>query len=407
MSIKFILSTLFLILKIWFIFRSSEDPVFQGNVWTPQSLYDYVNKTYLNLKNPRWYHNINHMIVDPENYLQFGELEEAYQYMKLLYEKYNISSHVFFISSMKKKFKTDEEIASFVSKLAYLLYKNYEIYDEYNTLTAVFFIKDRKMRIRTSKSLRENWTDYDCLNILNRRKNDLINNNFQQVVNGLIKDIYNTFTTNYETKEINLGNYSVLIKIIIIVIKSLILFGVFYIERTTPHEKKVKAFLDKLKQRENPKEIFPQSCIICLEDFLEEKVSQFQNSENIEKDEISILECGHKFHRKCIVDWLKKKENCPMCRMKFDIKGNSSNNNKGSSSFGNNTNINFRNILNEILRIQSDINKLNLRQIYRIRDAYSTSSSQSNSYTSKSARFTHSKSYSSCKRCSGGATSGW
>jgi hypothetical protein len=26
------------------------------------------------------------------------------------------------------------------------------------------------------------------------------------------------------------------------------------------------------------------------------------------------LDCGHKFHENCLVDWLDKKSNCPICR---------------------------------------------------------------------------------------------
>ena len=66
---------------------------------------------------------------------------------------------------MKSKFKLDEEIVEFVSKLPYSIYKNYQQYDEKMSLTAVFFIKDWKMKIKISSALRENLTDYDCLNI--------------------------------------------------------------------------------------------------------------------------------------------------------------------------------------------------------------------------------------------------
>ena len=32
---------------------------------------------------------------------------------------------------------------------------------------------------------------------------------------------------------------------------------------------------------------------------------------------LSILNCNHYFHKKCISTWLKKKKNCPCCRTKF------------------------------------------------------------------------------------------
>ena len=369
MNNKFVFLLMLFLSQFIFIFSSSEDPVIGGQKWTPESLYQYVSNTFLNPNNPSLPKNIEHMIVDPENYLQYADLRDADQYMNLLYGEYNISTHIFFISEMKSKFKLDEEIAEFVSKLSYNLYKNYVIYDEKMTLTAVFFIKDRKMRIRTSKNLREILTDYDCLNILNRRKSDLRENNFQEVANGLIKDIYYTYKRKLQYKDSD-NEYD--------------------------------------KKRANPKEIFSESCIICLGDFLSnEKIKEIElsgNKENLEKEEISTLECGHKFHRKCIADWLKKEPNCPFCRMKFDIKGDDNTTNN-KQNIGNNININFNTILTEILRIQSDINMLNDREIRRIRNVYIPSSNTS--YSSKGDYTSHNKSYSSYNKDSGGATSGW
>lgn len=409
MSDRFVYFIILILSQLIFIFSSSEDPIINGQKWTPDSLYKHVSNTHLNPNNPRLPKNIEHMIVDPENYLQYADLRDAYEYMDLLYKNYNISTHIFFISEMQSKFKLDEEIAEFVSKLSYYLYKNYVIYDEKMTLTAVFFIKDRKMRIRTSKNLREILTDYDCLNILNRRKNDLRNNNFQEVANGLIKDIYNSYKRKLEYKDSDdheYDNFLVLGTILFIIVIAVIC-SLVNKEKTSKQEDKVKVFLDKLKKRTNPKEIFSESCIICLGDFLSnEKIKEIElsrNKEILEKEEISTLECGHKFHRKCIADWLKKEPNCPFCRMKFDIKGDNNANSKQNS--GNNININFNTILTEILRIQSDINMLNQREINRIRNVYDPNPNPS--YSSKGDNTSHNKSYSSYNKGSGGATSGW
>ena len=402
MSNKFFYFAILFLSLIILTYTSSEDPVLDPKIWTPESLYNHVSNTFLHPKNPRLHQNIRHMIVDPEEYLKYADLKEAKQYMEYLYQQYKISSHIFFISHMKSKFKLDEEIAEFVSKLSYSIYKNYEEYDEKMTLTAVFFIKDRKMRIKTSSALRENLTDYDCLNILNRRKNDLRNNNYQEVVNGLMKDILDTYKYNIENQSLGLGANDIIIYTILIIIVISVLFFILNQEKPSKQEDKVKAFLDKLKHKENKKEIFTESCIICLEDFPpNETIKGFENSgdkENLKKEETSILECGHKFHRKCIEDWLKKQANCPICRMQFNIKGNDTNNKQSS---GGNINFNFNSILSEILRIQSDINMLNQREINRIRNVYYPSRGSRGSTTS------HNKSYSSFNKSSGGATSGW
>lgn len=47
-------------------------------------------------------------------------------------------------------------------------------------------------------------------------------------------------------------------------------------------------------------------CCICLDKFDE-------NHKSI------VLECNHRFHKECILNWLKKELNCPLCRKKFEL----------------------------------------------------------------------------------------
>ena len=357
--------------------------------------------------------------------------------MYTLYEKHKVSIHLFFISLMDEKYKTDEAFAAFVDRLSYLIYNNHDNYNENKTLTAVFFIKDRKMRIRTTKALREIISDDDALNILNKRKKDLKIFNYEEVVNGLMRDIFKTYNKNLE----NPNGSSILFISILFIIGMTVLIYLSNREQPSVQEDKVKVFLDKCKKRANPKEIFTESCIICLEDFKSkeelETLEHSGNKEYFEKVETSTMECGHKFHRKCISDWLKKEENCPMCRMKFDIKSNDINNNRKNDLIGN---IDFGQILEGILRVQREYNLLNRREISRIERIYNPqynynnnnhqqynnyqhnynnnqynnnyqyqSQSNINSETTKETKTKSSpkKSYKSHNKGSGGATAGW
>ena len=45
-----------------------------------------------------------------------------------------------------------------------------------------------------------------------------------------------------------------------------------------------------------------KECTICLEDFNE-------------NEKIYGLKCNHYYHKKCIDDWLKKHQTCPLCRL--------------------------------------------------------------------------------------------
>ena len=58
----------------------------------------------------------------------------------------------------------------------------------------------------------------------------------------------------------------------------------------------------KIKNRKiKDNELLLTECSICLDNY---KID----------DKISILSCEHFFHKKCLDQWLIKKEECPLCR---------------------------------------------------------------------------------------------
>ena len=63
--------------------------------------------------------------------------------------------------------------------------------------------------------------------------------------------------------------------------------------------------LNKLNRAEDIKKYELPNCCICL-------------SEIAKGQETVLLPCGHMFHWKCCLNWLKKNNTCPMCR--FEIK---------------------------------------------------------------------------------------
>lgn len=54
-----------------------------------------------------------------------------------------------------------------------------------------------------------------------------------------------------------------------------------------------------------------QFCSICLNDFNEKNN---QDNQDNKLNLICMLNCGHYFHKTCIIKWLVNKKNCPICR---------------------------------------------------------------------------------------------
>lgn len=63
--------------------------------------------------------------------------------------------------------------------------------------------------------------------------------------------------------------------------------------------KKVKKIILRKKAAPAPAKPVVETCSICMDGC---------------KGKTCSLECGHKFHTKCIFTWFKKNNNCPLCR---------------------------------------------------------------------------------------------
>ena len=153
------------------------------NTWTPELLYEYSKWNSLNL---------NHMIIDPENYLDYSDLSLVERKMSLLLSKFNIRTFIILISHFERNGNNDinSEIQKFVSYFNYMIKKEYPHFNDSMSLTTVFVLKERKMRMRTGSIIRKTITDGDAKDILDARKYDLRRENYFNVINGLVDDIY-------------------------------------------------------------------------------------------------------------------------------------------------------------------------------------------------------------------------
>jgi hypothetical protein len=55
----------------------------------------------------------------------------------------------------------------------------------------------------------------------------------------------------------------------------------------------------------------PGMCTICLCNIEPVTIKEEEKEE--------VLVCHHTFHKECIVEWLKIKHNCPVCRAKIEV----------------------------------------------------------------------------------------
>lgn len=382
------------------IFSSTVYP----SIWTAEELAQYTQDKYLNPNNPNYNKNIKYMIVDPENYVKNKDLSKAISYLKDLSKKYKISTHVFLISQIRDKFKMEESYAAFASTLSFFIYKNNKKYDEQNTITALFCLQDRKMRIRTSRELRKVISDDDASEILDSLKSYLRQQDYVGTLNNFAKKLLLKYEQNLTMMD-NTMNYALIFTVILLV-GAAFYFIILSKPEKDSNEDKIESFLDKLKNKKNPKEIFAESCAICLNDFKSEseikELEKLENKTLFANEDISVLNCGHKFHRKCIADWLKKEENCPLCRTKCDIKNTNANANRSKINYT--SNIDFAGILLDILRIQASLNNINQSSLNRIRSHYIPNNfGNNNSHSDNSEK----KNESAFNKDTGGKTAGW
>ena len=202
------------------------------------------------------------------------------------------------------------------------------------SVVAFFSIETKRVRIRTGEKTKDKITDDECEQIINDLGPILIKKNYYKVWLTFIEKI--DYYINKETKTSILG-YIILgiLGIILLAIHLLVLVyviaGIYYLfkcikdsikecmkecikkKNSLPYEydlslKKIVIFL---KSQKTNKRIFTDNCIICLKKFEDQNnelvdinIEEFSNSGKLieqDKNDISVLNCGHQFHIKCII----------------------------------------------------------------------------------------------------------
>lgn len=324
----------------------------------------------------------NYFIYDPHNYLSSNTFFS--NEIASFCSKHKIHLYVIFLSAINYS-KDIKDIETFTSITAESLSKHLNIQEE-NTIYVIFSINQRKMRIRTGREVRRYLYDSQCLEIIEELKPYLRKQLYDKVASRLINLLSNHYNNPMYSPNRNqieditdyLKDYSLFV---ILLLLFFIMWPITFCCSARDNRKrkeKIKTILDKVKAN---KEIEVDECIICLE-----KLNANQTDDNTTQT----LECGHKYHKECIVNWLSKNAFCPLCKDKFDKKNELSKNSNDSDDVNyDSRNTNTHNIIEDCILTNMIFNFQNSR-----RNQTNTHSHYNNDYSSSGGG-------------SGGATGSW
>ena len=315
----------------------------------------------------------NYKIIDPDEYLKKDDIIALEKQLKEIYNAHNVITIIVIARNIDLTNKKGEkiDISNYTEIIFDEIYEKKIVKKDASVVLAIVSIEGKIMTMRAKGTVSFTITQQDCYNILN-----IINNyysygeySYGTVELGKLINYYLVNTSFFSrNKRFFLMIFILILSFIFCYILALIAQRIREkrnLRLTMSDEEKllkIRAFLKKCKAN---KKILSDNCIICLEPFdnctsvnhsliVEENnnikennndnlinnenkdkdaiVIEMQNmsKENIENDnnnksnmtdnQISTLPCGHRYHVKCITEWmLKKKSICPMCREKMDV----------------------------------------------------------------------------------------
>ena len=317
----------------------------------------------------------NYKIIDPDEYLKKDDIIALEKQLKEIYNAHKVITIIVIARNIDLTNKKGEkiDISNYTEIIFDEIYEKKIVKKDASVVLAIVSIEGKIMTMRAKGTVSFTITQQDCYNILN-----IINNyysygeySYGTVELGKLINYYLVNTSFFSR------NKRFFLMIIILILSFIFCYILALIAQRIREKRnlrltmsdeekllKIRAFLKKCKAN---KKILSDNCIICLEPFdnctsvnhsliVEENNNKKENNndnlinnenkdkdkdaiviemqnmskENIENDnnnksnmtdnQISTLPCGHRYHVKCITEWmLKKKSICPMCREKMDV----------------------------------------------------------------------------------------
>ena len=321
----------------------------------------------------------NYKIIDPDDYLKKEDEEALEKQLKEIYAGHNVVTIIVVVRNLDLTDNNQKkiDISNYTEIVLDEIYSKKIVKKESSIVLALVSIEGKIMTMKAYGQVGYTITQQDCYNILN-----IINNYYSYgeysygtvELSKLIKYyLVNTsfFSRNKRFFIMLIILFSSFVFCYILAIVAQKIREKRNLRLTMSDEQKLIKIRDFLKRCKADKEILSDNCIICLEPFdnckslnhssikepnnennennkdiinnregliLEENedkkdkesisiemqnMSQEEGANNISNlsdNQISTLPCGHKYHTKCITEWmLRKKSICPMCREKMDV----------------------------------------------------------------------------------------
>ena len=368
---------IFIFLLFFFVFTENKKPISFF-----QHLKEYSTSDIINLievcKTKKY------KIIDPDDYIKKDDEINLEKQLKEIYKNHHVISIIVVAGSIDFKNGNEKnlDITNYTQIIIDEIYEKKIVNKGSSVIVAVISIEDKIMTMKAEGPVSYTITQQDCFSILNIINNYFSYGEYSYgtVELGMIINYYLVNTSFFSRNK----RFFVMILLLIFSFCFCYFLAMIAqkirerrnLRLTMSDEEKLLKIREFLKKTKANRKILSDNCIICLEPFenctsvnhsLLEEDNNNINNENIlvkdnkdnnignnidnneinskifkEKDQqiemqnvsnnnndknsnlsdnqISTLPCGHRYHVKCITEWMLRKKNiCPMCREKIEI----------------------------------------------------------------------------------------
>ena len=375
--------------------------------WDEETLLEYVKINFLNPDNET--NNIDQfhfMIIDPHNHLKNDNLFEIKKYLEKLYNEYNLTCFLYLTNHVKKNTELNYNLKYFNNKIFSEIHKYNQNFDEYSTISLIFQIEDDKMNIRLGSNCRTIITDSEALQILKDNSQYLNKNQINILLKKFFSSFINIYSKNYMSYVKNNKNRFSFIKQILtfkgISILSLIILSYIFLiyfcliykigdkcnknsNINTYIENNIEKFI-KMNKDEPLEKIMQTFCIICLNKYESDNI--ITTIDDNDNNKIN-LPCGHIYHQICIYKYFKsmKISYCPLCKAKFKIKFDDTNEKIKIKNYTLNNNWDYKDnnsfdcYINEFIDLQKANNSFDIKNEFcdKMKNLYNNKQNLENS----------------------------